>query len=286
MYETLAALIPGAALYAHAFGYGVLFNLSLAVAVALAVEAVALRCRALPIAFYLRDGSAILTAVLFALALPPYLAWWVTVLGVTVAVLLGKHLYGGLGNNVFNPAMVGYCFVLLAFPLEMTLWPPDGERFSVAYALDGILGALPTDAMTGQTPLAGWRSDGVAALPQAWHWAGFLVGGLWLLYRRIIAWRIPFAMLLAVLCVAISLGEAQLLWFHLTTGAVMLGAFFIATDPATSPKTAYGQLIFGAGIGVLLLAIRHWGVYIDGLAFAVLVANMLTPLLNRVGSRQ
>lgn len=284
MRHTLVALAPGAALYVAAFGYGVALNAALAAGVAVAVEAAALRCRGLP-ARTVRDGSAVLTAVLLALALPPNLAWWITVVAVVVAILLGKQFYGGLGNNLFNPAMVGYCFVLLAFPLDLTLWPPAGARFDVAHTFDFALGAGSLDALTGQTSLEHWRGAGEFAPPENWYWAGFLAGGAWLLYRRVIAWPVPVAMLATVALGAwIAQPEATSPWFHWTTGATMLGAFFIATDPATSPDTLRGRLLFGAGVGALLLLIRYQGVYIDGLAFAVLLMNMLTPLLNRLSA--
>ena len=294
MRDVLLALSPGVVLHVVAFGYGAIFNIVLAVAAAVSVEAAALRCRGLPAASGVRDGSATVTAVLLALALPPNLAWWAIVVGALAAILAGKHFYGGLGNNLFNPAMVGYCFVLLAFPLELSLWPADAARFDRAdwgHAVKILLGGETPEALTGSTVLAEWRAAqgewGEWAWSDDWRWAGFLVGGLWLWYRRVIAWQIPFACLATLAVGGMLFGATPAdAWFHLTAGAAMLGAFFIATDPATSPRGSVARLIFGAGVGALLLLIRHRGVYIDGLAFAVLLMNMWTPLLNRLSSRE
>lgn len=294
MRDTMLALLPGTAWMFYIWGLGVLYNILIAVAVAYLAEYLALKCRGLKPGLFPGDGSAALSGWLFALALPPYPVWWITMAGAAFAIVVGKQLYGGVGNNIFNPAMAGYCAIILAFPLELTLWPSSemlAERFNLAFTLSALTENVPVEALSGVTALNHWRTHGEALVSMTHYlWLGFLAGGLWLLYRRVITWHIPLAML-AILAIAgvilAATGEegsanAMPPEFHLTGGAAMLGAFFIATDPATSPREPSGKLIFGAGIGILLLLIRHYGTYIDGLAFAVLLMNMFVPLLNRL----
>jgi len=285
MLTVLAALVPGAAAQLWYFGAGVLGNLLLALLLGLAVEAACLRLLGRPLQPTVSNATTPLTVVLLALALPPGVAPGVLALAVVTAVGLGKYLYGGLGQNPFNPAMVGYVLVLVSFPLALAQWPSPVEAVS---------GATPLTAFKyreGQTVGAFWNSaNGFGALGGAgWEWinGGFLLGGLVLAARGLLAWRIPAAMLttLAVLAAlgydagsSASLGSPA---YHLFTGATMLGAFFIATDPVTHPATARGQLVFGALVGALTFVIRSFGNYPDGVAFAVLLGNACTPWLDR-----
>lgn len=308
----ILALLPGVALHIHFFGWGVLVNIVLAVASAIVFEAVMLYVRKVRVLPFLSDGSAVLTALLIALSLPPVLVWWVPVLGSFIAIVVAKHLYGGLGNNPFNPAMAAFAVLLIAFPRELSLWTlpvefreaglglVDAFRISLNGGLAIVDGA---DAITGATPLDAMRTalgqgaDVAAAKAESvfGHWAGYgsewvsvayLAGGLFLLWLRIISWQIPLAMLVALTLLAgvgylfdpsMSMDPA----LHLLGGATILGAFFIATDPVTAATTPLGKLIYGAGIGLLVYAIRTWGAYPDGVAFAVLLMGMTVPLLDQ-----
>lgn len=300
MLEVGAALIPGLLALVWFFGVGVLIHTLLAVVTALAAEALMLRLRGRPVRPFLTDGSALLTGLLLGLALPPLAPWWIPVIGAALALILGKHLYGGLGYNPFNPAMVGYVILLIAFPAEMIRWmPADGN----GPALDVIFADAPVDGVTGATALDTVRTElglqrtleeiafdapGIGDLGAAgWEWVnlGFLLGGVWLMYRRRIDWRIPAGMLGALFIVALffHLFDADRYpgpLFHLFSGAAMLGAFFIATDPVSAATTPKGRLIYGVGIGLIVYLIRAWGGYPDGVAFAVLLMNMAAPALD------
>ena len=314
MRQVLYALIPTVALHVVFFGPGVLVQIVLGVVTALAAEAAALRLRAKPLPRYLLDGSAIITAVLLALCLPPLAPWWLIVSGVAFAILLAKHLFGGLGANPFNPAMVGYAVLLVSFPARLLQWlPPDVAGFEPASlsfleTLTTILSGAPPerftwDAITSPTPLDALRTDLALGMTMAeahtnamfssfggkgWEWINLatLAGGGWLLALRIIRWQIPVAMLSALfVCAAVMSAADPGAYagplFHLTSGASLLGAFFIATDPVSAATSDRGRLIYGAGIGVLTYVIRTWGGYPDGIAFAVLIMNLAVPLIDR-----
>jgi electron transport complex protein RnfD len=310
----LYTLVPAIALYVLFFGPGLLIQIVLGSVTALLAEALALRLRGKPVAMFLKDYSAIVTAVLLALCLPPLAPWWLIVSGTAFAILLAKHLYGGLGANPFNPAMVGYAVLLVSFPVQLLRWLPpvvvdiEPTHLSFGETIMTILtGNLPMrltwDAITSPTPLDALRTNlklgmtmGEAqAQPifgvlggRGWEWINLaiLAGGVALLALRIIRWHIPVAMLGALaLCsgvmYAIDPGAYAGPAFHLTAGASMLGAFFIATDPVSAATSDRGRLVYGAGIGVLTYVIRTWGGYPDGVAFAVLLMNLSVPLIDR-----
>jgi len=310
----LYALAPTAALHFVFFGPGLLIQILIGIAAALAAEAFALRLRGKPVALFLKDCSAIVTASLLALCLPPLAPWWLIVSGAAVAILLAKHLYGGLGANPFNPAMVGYTVLLVSFPSQLLQWlPPDApglERvdLTLVQTLTTIFTGTPPaqftwDAITSPTPLEALRTNLMMGMTmsearaspifgglggQGWQWINFaaLAGGVWLLVLRIIRWHIPVAMLGAIaLCASVMYlvdpGAYAGPVFHLTSGASMLGAFFIATDPVSAATSDRGKLIYGAGIGFLTYVIRTWAGYPDGVAFAVLLMNMCAPLIDR-----
>jgi electron transport complex protein RnfD len=310
MLGLLVALIPGILVYIYFFGWGVVVNITLAVLIAIACEALMLRLRQRPLKPYLLDGSAVVTAVLFALALPTLAPWWLIFAGVAFAIVIAKHLYGGLGYNPFNPAMVGYATLLIAFPKEMTAWLPAGihELTFIDNLRYTFLNALPEgmtyDSLTMATPLDTVKTElaqdrtmeeipvrysglfgGVAG--RGWEWVNlaFMLGGLILIYMKIINWRIPVAVIVGIFVIAtvFMIPDPDLRpppLFHLFGGAAMLGAFFIATDPVTAATTPRGQLIYGFGIGILIYVIRTWGGYPDGVAFAVLIMNMAVPTLD------
>ena len=251
------------------------------------------------------------TAWLLALALPPLLPWWQTVLGSVFAIVVVKQLFGGIGYNPFNPAMAGYVLLLVSFPVTMTRWlPPEvagGQALSFADSLHIIFSGTPPldqtwDSLSSATPLDQMRSElsqnrMISEIRQSplwgdfggkgWEWIGnwFLLGGLFLLWRRVINWRIPVSMLGSLALVA------GLFWaidpethpfpaFHLFSGGAILGAFFIATDPVSASTTPRGQLIYGALIGLMIFVIRTWGGYPDAVAFSVLLLNMAAPTID------
>ena len=304
MLQVLLALLPGIVAYVWQFGAGVLIQLLLASTAALAAEAVMLRLRRKPLGLYLGDLSAIVTAWLIALSLPPIGPWWMVVLATLCAIVVAKHLYGGLGQNPFNPAMVAFCVMIVAFPAQMSQWPDAGLDFG--QQLDLILGGERVlDAITAATPLdalrTGLRAGGaeahVAEILQGaafgtvggrgWEWvvAGFALGGLYLLWQRIISWHLPAAFLLTMAL------TATLLWgmhperfasplLHLATGGTMLAAFFIVTDPVSGSTTPKGKLVFAGGAAFIAYMIRSFGNYPDGIAFAVLLMNICVPLID------
>jgi len=312
MRQVLYALAPGVAAHAWFFGPGILLQIPLAVGFALALEALMLRLRKLPVRRFLGDCSAVVTAVLFALCIPPLAPWWVALTGMIFAIVIAKHLYGGLGSNLFNPAMVGYVAVLISFPQELTAWLPPAaiaaytpDLADAAYAI--FTGDLPRglgwDAVTAATPLDAIRSALAAGrtlaeargAPQfgdfgglGWEWIAnaYALGGLWLLWKRIISWQVPVAMIGSVLLLGgvdwlIDPGSNPMPLQHVFSGALVLGAFFIATDPVSGCASPRGRLLFAAGAGILTLVIRRWGAYPDGVAFAVLLMNMAAPLIDR-----
>jgi Na+-translocating ferredoxin:NAD+ oxidoreductase subunit D len=314
MRQVLYALVPAVALHVVFFGPGLLIQIALGIATALLCEAAALRLRGKPLPPFLLDGSAIITAVLLALCLPSLAPWWLIVSGVAFAILLAKHLFGGLGANPFNPAMVGYAVLLVSFPARLLQWLPphvagiEPAALSFMDTLTTVLtGTPPTrftwDAITSPTPLDALRTDLALGMTmgeaharamfsrfggKGWEWINLatLAGGVWLLALRIIRWHIPVAMLGALFVCASVMSAADPgayagPLFHLTSGASLLGAFFIATDPVSAATSDRGRLIYGAGIGVLTYVIRTWGGYPDGVAFAVLIMNLAVPLIDR-----
>lgn len=317
MLLVILATVPGIIALTYFFGWGNLINIVLASITAIVCEALILKIRKRPISFFLKDNSALLTAVLLGIALPPFAPWWVTVVAVSFSMIFAKHLYGGLGNNPFNPAMVGYALVLISFPVQMTTsWASPfflnvdtigaGQTLSFSDNLQVIFSgsASLSDAFSGATPLDTYKHlaknetaneilQGALFTTSENNWfAGgwefvniaFLIGGLALLALRIFTWHIPFSVLAALgTCSMIFGWDADLYvpWsLHIFTGATMLGAFFIATDPVTASTTPLGKIIYGAGIGILIFVIRTWGAYPDAVAFAVLLMNFAAPLID------
>jgi electron transport complex protein RnfD len=288
MFQVLLALVPFAVVHVWLFGPALLLQLGAAAVTALGCEALALRLRGRPVPRFLRDGSVLVTAALLAVSVPPLLPWWLTAFGTAVAVLLGKHAYGGLGQNPFNPAMVGYAVLLVSFPVEMTRWPvpgPEWDAVTGATALDALRTGL-AQSYTMQEILADPAFGRMGAAGGEWLNLAALLGGTYLLLRRVIRWQIPLAMLAglalpAAVMHAIDPGAHAGALFHLASGATMLGAFFIATDPVSAATSDRGRLYFGVGVGVLTWIIRSWGGYPDGVAFAVLLMNLAVPLLDR-----
>jgi electron transport complex protein RnfD len=313
MRRVLYALVPAAIAYVWYFGYGLLINMLVATLVAVACEAAVLRMRRRPALPYLTDWSAVLTAVLLAFSLPPLTPWWITAIGAMFAIVFAKHLFGGIGFNPFNPAMAGYAVLLIAFPAELNFWlPPRGIDVglepvgigdTLRYAFTGRLPAgLEVDAVSMATPLDAVKTGiaqartvaevGASAVfgdfgGRGWEWINnwFAIGGLWLLYKGVIRWHIPVSMLAGLIAASgffyvLDPGNHASPGFHVFSGAAMIGAFFIATDPVTAATTVRGRLVYGASIGVLTYVIRAWGGYPDGVAFAVLIMNLCVPVID------
>lgn len=236
----------------------------------------------------LMDGSAALTGLLLAFNLPSNLPVWMIIIGSLVAIGVAKMSFGGLGNNPFNPALVGRVFLLISFPVAMTTWPV-AEPLTTAYL----------DANTGATVLSMLKEGGVAAIPSTIDLflgkmsgsigeisaLALLIGLVYMLIRKIITWHIPVSILLTVLVFSGILYLTDSISYaspvvHLLSGGLMLGAIFMATDYVTSPMNPKGMLIFGVGIGIITVVIRSWGAYPEGVSFAILIMNGFTPLIN------
>lgn len=311
MLQVLLALLPGIATMTWFFGIGILVNIALAVTVSLIAEALILGLRGRPIPATLKDLSAVVTAVLLAISLPVIAPWWITVTGSLFAIVIAKHLYGGLGYNPFNPAMAGYVLLLVSFPMQMTAWmPPLGlgsvtlseidsfkliflERLPENVNFDAITMATPLDSVKTQLGLGRSvpqiQTDAVFGMlaGKGWEWVAcaYLAGGLWLMWRKIIGWQIPVGLLLGLgifssICYLIDSHHFASPVFHLFAGATMLGAFFIATDPVTAATSVNGRIIYGLLIGSLVYIIRVWGGYPDAMAFAVLLGNLTAPAID------
>jgi len=314
MFLVLLALTPATVFNLYLFGWPAIFLFIVTVGACVAVEAACLALAGKPVAGTLADCSAVLTGWLLAMSLPPWAPWWVGVLAAIFAIALTKHAFGGLGQNLFNPAMVGRTVMLISFPVAMTVWVAPHPLFSpgapgFAEALAITFGGKVPDTMSAASALGYIKTElsrgipvtqSMAQVPELMdmtlgYRAGsmgetsaalILAGGLFLMAKRIISWHIPVAMmgslfLIAALFHAIDPARFTSGTFHLLSGATFLGAFFIATDYVTSPVSKTGQLIFAVGVGVLTWSIRNFAGYPEGMAFAVLLMNSLTPLIDQ-----
>lgn len=310
-------LLPGIAAQWWFFGVGSLIQILLAILTAYSAEGLVLWLRGRRLS-PLKDNSALLTAVLIGISIPPLAPWWLVVIGTGFGIIVAKQLYGGLGQNVFNPAMVAYVLLLISFPVQMTSWLPPLElqlypltladsvsTIFTGFTLDGFsphqLREL-ADGTTMATPLdtlktgfsQGHTRSEIMAEPVftafaglGWQWVnlGYLAGGLMMLRLRLISWPIPVAFLASLLVFSflgflIAPDNTASSLVHLLSGATMLGAFFIATDPVSAATTFKGRLVYGVLIGLLVYLIRTLGGYPDAVAFAVLLANMTVPMID------
>ncbi len=313
------ALIPGVLVQTYFFGFGVYLQLAFALLTAWGCEALVMRMRGRSIGHAWRDHSAIVTAVLLAISIPALAPWWLIVIGTAFAIIVVKHVYGGIGQNLFNPAMAGYVLLLISFPVQMTAWPIPQELAELSlsfqdtwqliitgftqsgYSLEQLRAGI--DGLTMATPLDSLKTDLTHQLTLdealrkpifgdfagiGWLWVNlaFLAGGLVLIRQRVISWHIPLGMILGLMVPAIILwifnsDQSIPPMLHLFSGATMLGAFFIATDPVTAATSDKGRLWFGVLIGFIVFSIRVWGGYPDAVAFAVLLANMAVPVIDK-----
>ncbi len=295
MLQVLLALLPALAVMYWLFGMSILIQLILACTTALLAEAGILYLRKRPIKIHLHDLSATITAVLLALAIPSIAPWWIIVCGSLFAIIIAKQLYGGLGYNPFNPAMAAYVFLLISFPLQMTTWQtpfnllPYTDAFKIIFtaqqAFDGLSSATILDYNKTQLSLGNTLTstgNNFNTNTLLWVSIAYLLGGLWLLYRQVISWHIPVAVLCG-LCLPASImyiidaSHFSSPLVHLFSGASLCGAFFIATDPVSAATSNKGRLVYGLLIGVLIYIIRTWAAYPDAIAFAVLLANLSAP---------
>ncbi len=315
MLQVMAALLPATLYGFWLYGWPAVYLWCVTVGAAVLGESFALRLAERPVADALSDGSVVLTGWLLALSLPPWAPWWIGAAGGVFAAIVGKQVFGGIGQNLFNPAMVARVALLISFPLEMTQWIRPAHVFSDSAPglLQGLVitfsGVPDADAVTSASLLGHAKTElsrgvGLAAalhdqFDPALVLGGMrvgslgetsalllLAGGIALLRLRVFTWHIPAAMLAAVALPAAAMhaidpGRYAGAGIHLLSGGLMLGAFFIATDPVTSPSGRDGQLLFGAGCGLLTYVIRTWGGYPEGVAFAVLLMNALTPVIDR-----
>ena len=314
MLLVIAALVPATAFGLYQFGWPAIYLFITTLLAALFAEAICLRLAGKPIRPFLFDGSALLTAWLLAMTLPPWAPWWIAVVGSFFAIIIGTHVFGGIGQNLFNPAMVARVAILISFPYEMTLFIDPVPLFSVK-APDFIESLSITflqqanfDAVSSATPLGHMKTELSRGMDLSlikdnsyslWQMIPgltsgsfgetsamlILLGGLFLIYKRIISWHIPFAMLFTLFAMAAIfhlLDSDHYIdpFVHLMSGGAMLGAFFIATDLVTSPVSLRGQILFGIGCGFFTFVIRTWAAYPEGVAFAVLLMNACTPLID------
>ncbi len=295
MYGVIISLLPALGVSVYYFGIGMLIVTAVSVLSCILFEYL-IQAYVMKVKPTHLDGSALLTGLLLAFCLPANLPIWMVMIGALVAVGLAKMTFGGLGNNIFNPALVGRVFLFISFPVAMTSWPQPGQWLKY------------TDALTGATPL-GVMKEGLAgktvaeimpelpsflnlflgnSMGSAGEVAAFalLLGMIYLLFKKIITWHIPISILGTVFIFT------GILWlanpdrfadplFHMLTGGLMLGAIYMATDYVTSPMSKKGMLIYGVGIGVVTVLIRVFGAYPEGVQFAILIFNGFTPLLNK-----
>lgn len=304
------ALVPGILAMIWFFGWGILFNLVLVNSFALALEAIMLKIRGRPVAAFLSDYSAVVTGTLLALSLPAFAPWWLLLVATFFAIVIAKHLYGGLGYNPFNPAMVGYAVALVSFPVEMVSWftPISNSLAHLGFmeSLHIVFSGAPSsewDAMTMATPIESIKTGlildkNISEIQQhssfglmagmGWEWVSlaYFMGGLWLIYKKVISWHIPITLLatLAVITTVfwiIDTHQHASPLFHLLAGGTMLGAFFIATDPVSASTTPLGKICYAMGIAFFIYLIRVWGSgYPDGVAYSVLIMNISVPLID------
>ena len=304
MFTVILALLPALFLQIGFFGYQILGNLFIGIGFALFLEAVCLRLRNYPIRPFILDGSAFVAAWLLIISVPANIPIWTLLIGIFFSIVVAKHAYGGIGSNPFNPAMIGYAVLLISFPKIMTNWPvSDGFeiknffQFSEFFAIlnfnaayDAIVSATPLDKI--KTSL--FLGEELNVLPISFSSLSsyqiiallYFFGGLFLVYKKVITWHLPLSLILSLYIFSglLHLYDQSTYMspmFHLLNGATFLSAFFIITDPVSSPTTLKGKIIFGILIGLITVIIRNYGGYPDGIAFAVIFMNICVPLIEK-----
>ena len=297
MYGVIISMIPALAISFFVFGIGALYVTLLSVVSCVIVEFI-LTKYLLKREPTILDGSAVITGILLAFNVPSSLPWWAIVIGSVVAIGVGKTAFGGLGNNPFNPALVGRVFLLISFPVQMTSWPvPFESRFQfmdattgatpLAIIKEGIDAGIPVSQLMSEIPsYLGLFLGGLGGSVGEVSAIGLIIGFIYMLWKKIVTWHTPISMLATIFVFT------GILWlinpdkyidpvFHLISGGVMLGALYMATDYVTSPMTSRGMLIYGFGIGFITVVIRVFGSYPEGVSFAILIMNGFVPLMNK-----
>ncbi|HOS83880.1 MAG: Electron transport complex protein RnfD [Bacteroidetes bacterium ADurb.Bin217] len=295
MYDVIIALMPALVVSIIFFGLSALFITLLSVFSCVVIEFCIHKFLFKRTDFSVKDGSAVITGMLLAFNVPSSVPWWMIIIGSVVAIGIAKMSFGGIGNNIFNPALIGRVFLLISFPVEMTQWPTNSFN-----AVDGITGPTPL-ALLKDGIMSGKNILQIKGLPEYQDMffgniggslgeisaLAIIIGGIYLLVRKVITWHIPIIVLVSMFVFSgiFYLANPYMYinpLFHLLSGGAMLGAWFMATDMATSPMTIKGQIIFAIGIGVITMVIRMFGAYPEGISFAILLMNALVPLLNKI----
>ena len=307
MLLVMLALLPGIIAYIFLFGLGVLLNLTIAIITALIAEYFVLKLRGLPVKLFITDGSAVVAASLLALSIPSIAPWWIIVIGTLFTIIVAKHMYGGLGSNLFNPAMVGYAVLLISFPAIMTKWPLPishlldfniGQQMETFFygtksLIDSVSSATPLDYIKTQIFLnKPFELNFTKGMPLNSYFNAsiiisfcFLIGGIFMWIKKIITWHLPVTFLLSLILIS------AVFWIidpsrylspltHLVSGGTLLCAFFIITDPVSGPTTPKGKIFFAFGVALLVYLIRVFGGYPEGIAFAVILMNICVPLID------
>lgn len=274
MVDVLVALFPVALMAVFLFGYRALLTMIIAMVAAMATEAVILRKGG-----FFGDGSAAVTGLLLAMCLPPSPPWWVTVMGSVVAITIGKHVYGGIGNNIFNPALVGRAVLVVSW----------GAHIAGDVWLRPVPFGFTADAVTQASPLATYNASllnlFIGTVPGCigeTSALAIIIGAIWLFYRGHIDWRIPGGFIGVVFILGLISGGFSMGLYHVLAGGVLLGALFMATDMVTSPVTPVGKIIFGMGCGLVTMLIRLFGSLPEGVTFGILLMNGLTPIIDNL----
>lgn len=293
MYRVVLALLPALAWSVFVFGLDALRVTVIAVLACLAFEYL-IQKYLLKVKPAINDGSALVTGILLAFNVPSNIPWWIIIIGALAAIGIGKLSFGGLGHNIFNPALVGRVFMLISFPVQMTSWPVNNQS-----GIDAVTSATPLsiikEGISNGTPISEISQNLPSTLELFWGGIGgslgeisaalLILGGLYMLYKKVITWHIPISIIGTVAIIA------GIFWmvnpeiyinplYHILTGGLMLGAIYMATDMVSSPMTPKGQIIYGIGIGIITISIRLFGAYPEGISFAILIMNAVTPLIN------
>ena len=307
MMLVMFALLPGIIAYIFFFGIGVLLNLTIAIITALISEYFVLKIRNLPVKLFITDGSAVVAASLLALSIPSIAPWWIIVIGTLFTIIIAKHFYGGLGSNLFNPAMVGYAVLLVSFPAVMTKWPLPASHlldfnivqqiqiffYGTKEIIDSVSSATPLDYIKTQIFLGKpFDLNFTNGMPINSYFnasiiisLSFLLGGVFMWWIKIITWHLPVTFLLSLVLISAIfwlIDSSQYLppFIHLFSGGTLLCAFFIITDPVSGPTTPRGKIFFAFGVALLVYLIRVFGGYPEGVAFAVIFMNICVPLID------
>jgi len=293
MYRVVYAMIPALAWSVFVFGLDALRVTLIAVAACLAFEYL-IQKYLMKVKPTVTDGSALITGILMAFNVPANIPWWIIVIGSLAAVGIGKLSFGGLGSNIFNPALVGRVFLLISFPVQMTSWPVNSRS-----GIDAVTSATPLgiikEGITNGTPISEISANLPSAMDMLFGNIGgslgeisalmLILGGIYMLWKKVITWHVPVSVIGSVALIS------AIFWmidpetyinpvYHILTGGLMLGAIYMATDMVTSPMTSKGQFIYGIGIGLITISIRLFGAYPEGISFAILIMNAFTPLIN------